>query len=74
MRKIKKISIVCSVGAEIYQIGEKKNGKVISSIEHLDGYEDCTGSLFPGNFLVKDKDENHIAEISDIVPYVLEFE
>lgn len=73
MEDIKKISIVCSTGAETYQIGEIRNGKVISKIERFSGYEDMVGTAFPGNFLVKDKDGNHIAEIRDNTPYVIEF-
>lgn len=73
MKDIKKISIVCSTGAETYQIGEKRNGKVISKIERLSGYEDAAGAFFSGIFLVKDKDDYPIAEISDNTPYVIEF-
>ncbi|MBA5650839.1 hypothetical protein [Bacteroides fragilis] len=73
MEDIKKISIVCSTGAETYQIGEIRNGKVISKIERFPGYEDMTGAVFSGNFLVKDKVGNRIAEISDNAPYVIEF-
>lgn len=73
MEDIKKISIVCSTGAETYQIGEKRNGKVVSKIERFSGYEDVTGAFFPGNFLVKDEDDCPIAEISDNTPYVIEF-
>ena len=73
MEEIKKISILCSTGAETYQVGETINGKVVSKIERFKGYEDVTGAVFPGNFLVKDKDGNHVAEISDNTPYVIEF-
>lgn len=73
MEDIKKISIVCSTGADTFQIGENRNGKVISKIERFSSYEDMTGAVFPGNFLVKDKYGNPIAEISDNVPYIIEF-
>lgn len=73
MKDIKKISIVCSTGAETYKVGEIMNGKLISNIERYPGYEDTEGTVYPGKFLVKDKDGNHIAEISDNVPYVIEF-
>lgn len=73
MENIKKISIVCSTGAETYQVGDVKNWKIISKIERCEGYEDVTGAVFPGKFLVKDKEGNHIAEISDNTPYVIQF-
>lgn len=73
MEDIKKISIVCSTGAETYRIGDTRNGKVISKIEQYQGCEDTTGTVFPGKFLVKDKYGIPIAEISDNTPYVIEF-
>lgn len=73
MDNIIKISIVCSTGAEVYQVGYKNHGKVVSEIQRISGYEDTSGMVFPGKFLVKDEDGNNIAEISDIVPYVIDF-
>lgn len=74
MQKIKSITIVTSVGANSYNVGFTSNGKVISNIERLPRYEDSDGVVFSGKFVVTDKEGNCIAEISDNVPYVVEFE
>lgn len=71
MDNIFKISIVCSTGAEVYEIGRRSNGKFVSEIQRIPGYEDTTGMVTPGKFLVKDDDGNNIAEISDIVRMLL---
>jgi hypothetical protein len=73
MDNIIRISIVCSTGAEVYQVGDRTHGKVVSEIQRIPGYEDTDGMFFPGKFLVKDDNGNNIAEISDIVPYVIDF-
>lgn len=74
MEKIKTISIVCSTGANVYGVGFVMNGKTVSEIERIPRYEDSEGVVYPGRFDVKDKDGNKIAEISDIVPYVIDYE
>ena len=74
MENIKTISIVCATGANVYSIGFTMNGKIISKIERIPGYEDSEGVIYSGRFDVKDKDGEKIAEISDIVPYVIDFE
>lgn len=68
MNDIKKISIVCSAGSETYQIGQKVNGRIVSKIERLSGFEDSEGC-----FIVKDKEGYPISEISDNTPYVIEY-
>ena len=73
MEDIKKISIVCSTGAETYQIGQKVNGRIVSKIERLSGFEDSEGRFFSGCLIVKNKEGYPIAEISDNTPYVIEF-
>lgn len=73
MNDIKKISIVCSAGAETYQIRQKVNGRIVSKIERLSGFEDSEGRFFSGCFIVKDKEGYPISEISDNTPYVIEY-
>lgn len=73
MEDIKKISIVCSQGAETFEVGMKVKGVTIAKIEQVLGYEDSEGIYSPGWFFVKDKENNLIAKISEIVPYVISF-
>lgn len=75
MDKISAITIVINGMAITYQVGQGKSGdtKVIASIERIPGYEDGSGTYFPGAFLVKDKDGNKLGEISDNIPYVITY-
>lgn len=73
MNDIKKISIVCSVSSETYQIGQKVKDRIVSKIERLSGFEDSEGRFFSGCFIVKDKEGYPISEISDNTPYVIEY-
>jgi hypothetical protein len=75
MDKIRAITIILSGMTTTYQVGcgQKDGTRIIASIERTPGCEDAAGMYFPGNFIVKDRNGNKLAEISDTIPYVITY-